>query len=557
MASIPVGSRRPATAAALLVLTAVLSGCLFDADFETVASPVWEPGYQWEWDVETTATYESSQGSGSSQNSENARMLVEGTAELDNGTSAYVVSHQQGMSQIYNSDRLQLVSEDGLEPLAGAYDEIECGDDIRWRAHAASGLGMLPPLRYPLNAGDTWTTKWDSLEWDVKVHSESDVETPAGDFEAVEVRFEAQDPARTMDHMFMYMEMDGFEMNLTAWYAPQARQIVKVEAENSWSQVIEGETIRRTASMVKQLTSYSLETEEGVHLESVSVEDSRYIMPRPQLEIAADQELPLNSATDNTTVTFTVQPREYRVRVSHDAVSPEMEPVPGFGPMSASLAEAAEDALGPQSSSESPSPPPPSSPPGSAYPEDWDEDELHWTLEDRDRRGFVMAKAQGGEFTVDLPAYGTFMVSVTDSPRGQAPVYEAQTPTSSDDLQCSGAAQDRSFHSSKSVLVFFEQQYEVEQETGMPEQIHVDTIDAPQTPGTLYTSYSVRPEMVVNMDEAELVLVAPDGARTSLRENDAAQIDQAGEWELVWDVEGVAGLVATGHSAQIEVYIFP
>ncbi len=560
MVSIPVGLRKPATGAILLVLTATLSGCLFDGDFESVTAPSWAPGFEWEWDVETASVYESSQGSGSSQNSESAHFSVEGTAELENGTTAYIISQQQGMGQLYGNERLQLVSQD-LETLATTWDEVECGPDILWRESSYYGSGMLPQLRFPLNAGATWTDDWDGMEWDVEVKSKADVETPAGSFDAIEIRYEAKDPSTQNEWMFMYGGMDSFELNMTAWYAPEARQIVKVEGENTWNEVIEEETVKLSNTMLMELSSYSLSAEDGLQLDDVKIAPDPRNAPRmPPLEIVADQDLPINSAEDDTNVTFSLELQDHARIMVESRSEPSPEPV----------LPSAHDALGaagPRSSSESPSP---SSPPQSypaadyEYPEDWNEDELHWALHERSHGIYgtsasALATGKGAEFTVELPSYGNFQVTVTDSPR-EEPMHGDEDMvmySSSSGSYCSGPSQQSySFNKWQSVRVYFEDHYTVKQDTGLPEEHHVDSFIAPDAPAILYAFYDVGGSPL-NLDDADLVLVDPKGDRQVLRENDALEIDQEGEWEIVWDVHGIGGLVADGHSVEIDLIVYP
>lgn len=90
----------------------------------------------------------------------------------------------------------------------------------------------------------------------------------------------------------------------------------------------------------------------------------------------------------------------------------------------------------------------------------------------------------------------------------------------------------------------------------MPEETLLGSFVAPDKVGILYADYQIDPELVYK-DEAELVLIAPDGERTSVAPDDEVSIDQAGEWELVWDGQGFEGLVVTGHSAEVHFMVYP
>ncbi len=544
MFSNPDKSRMPVAMVALLAISALLSGCLDGSDFATLETPSWETGYSWDWDMDAASSYASPEASGSSSHSESMRMVVEGTAGLKDGDSAYVVSHEQGMSQLYDNSRLQLVSQDGLEPLATSWDDIDCDEEIRWRDESRYGPSMFPPIRFPLVAGTSWTTEWDGMEWDVEVLSKDDVEVAAGTFDAVELRFRSQDDEDMGMGMGMGMgmyghdELEDFHLEMSVWYAEEARQIVKLAGENRLTGLVEDETVEQTNTIDVELTSYSLEAKEGVQLDSVVVEP-RHPVPMPPLQIVADEDLPLNSAEGNTTVTFSLEEHSY-------------------GPMLRAVPEGP-----PGSSPDGPDSVEPYPMREYEYPDDWDEDKLHWALtestghwsEDR------LAEGEGAEFTVDLPEYGNFRVTVSDEPipdrndSGVAMEMEMPAPHSAH-RSCSGASYTSSFSKSTSVRVFIEDDYSVEHPAGMPEEITLGSFVAPDSTGILQADYEVQPDLA-DTDEAQLVLVAPDGDRTSLDPGEELSISQPGEWELVWDTRGFQELVATGHSAEVVVTVHP
>ncbi len=522
-----------------LMVAAVFSGCLA-GDFETVVAPTWESGYSWDWKVDTESTYESEEASGSSKDSESTKLLVAGTADLKDGDSAYIVAHEQGMGQFYGRSKTELVSQDDLQPIARTWDDLDCGDDIRWREPSHSSGGVLPPLEFPLNSGDTWSMKWDSLSWEAEVLGMEDIETEAGEFAAVEVRLEAEQstghPEPTASGPpYGPPALEDFEFTMSVWYAEEARQIVKAVGENSWSSTVAGEKVERVRSVDMELTSFSLQHEEGTHLEDVDVGPIRPPM-LPPLEITSDREMPLNSAQDDTTVTFSLQERTY------DSMPYE---------------ESYEDEPSPSTSSSPPVAP------DYEYPEDWDEDELYWVLQGTDptRRseGERLEEARGAEFTVDFPTYGRFEVLVSDEPISTQPIEHVMVSYSPvEGGYCSGEMPKRVFSRSEYVSVHFEDTYTVEQEAGLPEEIPVASFDAPDLPGRMYVTVSKDNTVFLIGDDGQLEARAPNGDEIVVESGaPGITIDQQGEWDLVWDSEGFEGIVATGHSAEITVELYP
>lgn len=526
----------PVALAGLLTLSIVLSGCLAGDDFGTVRAPKWEPGYSWEWNMQTDFSYEGSEASGSSTNTQTMRKHVEGTAVLDDGTEAYIVTQGQGMGQIYGNNPVQLVSQDTNEQLAITWDELECDDDIYWRQTSGYNSGILPPLEFPLIAGNNWTMDWDGLQWEVEVLHERPVSTAAGDFDAVEVKLEALGPQD--DWMVWDEEMfEEFEYTMNAWYSDEAREFVKIQAERFIIETHDEESVRLTHVLDIELESYSLEAEEGLILEDVRIDDPYRRSMMPPLMIASDKDMHLNSADQDTTMTFWLEERNDITMVRSSA-----EPAPSGGTAPSPVARVYE------------------------YPDDWDEDKLYWSVIATEGHwrfgGELVAEAQGAQITVELPIHGQFRVMVSDEPIEHEPPQQEEASymmvPEVDGVQCSGAMRSSSFSQTTSVSVYFEDVYEIEQGPGEPQEIEVESFEMTGQNSQLYGLTLVdSPAAPFFADEGTLYAVSPDGTRYDLDAHWPLRIDEAGTWTVVWDVQGVNGVLAMGHTAEIELYLYP
>lgn len=311
------------------LLSMALSGCVSDGLTPAERSaPAWEPGYTWTYQATTEHSFKT-EGSRSAEQTGRTTTdiahVVAAAATLGDEPVYWVRTNGGPIDGpiLYDGgfddgDHLVAYSQASIVPVAyvNEWDLERCslGPVRAWARDEPFGI-----FDFPLVEGKTWEAKDHDFHYEAEVAGTESVKTPDGTYDAARIDIKLSLPEQPAgpepDDMYEVYEeeVQDFRGEITVWYAPEVRNIVRFVSSVS-AHIQEGdESFTVAFDSTIELKHHALVGADPEELPEIVLQDRHHpgpmmqmdeVAPVEPLRVVSDADFPLNLAEDAKAVRF-------------------------------------------------------------------------------------------------------------------------------------------------------------------------------------------------------------------------------------------------------------